>query len=75
MKIHNWFHGVMVSTQGSESCDPSSNLGENWKLSNTKKYMKLFGPMRYNELNNVFFNYNYLVEWMSRIRFLLINTA
>ena len=24
---HNWFYGVMVSTQDSESCDPSSNLG------------------------------------------------
>ena len=23
-----WSHGVMVSTQDSESCDPSSNLGE-----------------------------------------------
>ena len=22
-----WFYGVMVSTQDSESCDPSSNLG------------------------------------------------
>ncbi len=22
-----WFHGVVVSTQDSESCDPSSNLG------------------------------------------------
>ena len=22
-----WSHGVMVSTQDSESCDPSSNLG------------------------------------------------
>ena len=25
-----WSHGVMVSTQDSESCDPSSNLGETW---------------------------------------------
>ncbi|CAL8250567.1 unnamed protein product [Boreogadus saida] len=25
--IINRFHGVMVSTQDSESCDPSSNLG------------------------------------------------
>ena len=24
---HQRFHGVMVSTQDSESCDPSSNLG------------------------------------------------
>ena len=24
---HQGFHGVMVSTQDSESCDPSSNLG------------------------------------------------
>ena len=24
---HLWFYGVMVSTQDSESCDPSSNLG------------------------------------------------
>ena len=22
-----WFYGVMVSTQDSESCDPSSNVG------------------------------------------------
>ena len=40
MKINNWFHGVMVSTQDSESCDPSSNLGETCELFNTKKYMK-----------------------------------
>ena len=25
-----WFYGVMVSTQDSESCDPSSNLGRTW---------------------------------------------
>ena len=25
--VHEWFYGVMVSTQDSESCDPSSNLG------------------------------------------------
>ena len=25
---YKWFHGVMVSTQDFESCDPSSNLGE-----------------------------------------------
>ena len=24
------FHGVMVSTQDSESCDPSSNLGKTY---------------------------------------------
>ena len=45
MKIHNWFHGVMVSTQGSESCDPSSNLGESCVLFNAKKYMKF--PLEY----------------------------
>ena len=28
MKKNKWFHGVMVSTQDFESCDPSSNLGE-----------------------------------------------
>ena len=28
MKNNKWFHGVMVSTQDFESCDPSSNLGE-----------------------------------------------
>ena len=28
MKNNEWFHGVMVSTHESESCDPSSNLGE-----------------------------------------------
>ena len=27
LKLHNWFHGVMVSTQDFESCDPSSSLG------------------------------------------------
>ena len=26
------FHGVMVSTQDSESCDPSSNLGGTYKF-------------------------------------------
>ena len=25
--MSSWFYGVMVSTQDSESCDPSSNLG------------------------------------------------
>ena len=25
--VYLWFYGVMVSTQDSESCDPSSNLG------------------------------------------------
>ena len=40
MKNNKWFHGVMVSTQDFESCDPSSNLGETGKLFNTKKYMK-----------------------------------
>jgi hypothetical protein len=25
--LQQWFYGVMVSTQDSESCDPSSNLG------------------------------------------------
>ena len=25
------FHGVMVSTQDSESCDPSSNLGRTYQ--------------------------------------------
>ena len=28
MNKKKWFHGVMVSTQDFESCDPSSNLGE-----------------------------------------------
>ena len=28
MKNNKWFHGVMVTTQDFESCDPSSNLGE-----------------------------------------------
>ena len=27
---HQRFYGVMVSTQDSESCDPSSNLGRTW---------------------------------------------
>ena len=26
----NWSHGVTVSTQDSESCDPRSNLGGTW---------------------------------------------
>ena len=29
------FHGVMVSTQDSESCDPSSNLGGTYNFSPT----------------------------------------
>ena len=28
MTNNKWFHGVMVSTQDFESCDPSSKLGE-----------------------------------------------
>ena len=28
--LHLGFYGVMVSTQDSESCDPSSNLGRTW---------------------------------------------
>ena len=40
MKNYKWFHRVMVRTQDFESCDPSSNLGETWKLFNTEKYMK-----------------------------------
>ena len=40
MKNNKWFHGVMVSPQDFESCDPSSNLGETCKLFNAKKYMK-----------------------------------
>ena len=28
MKYNKWIHGVMVSNQDFESCDPSSNLGE-----------------------------------------------
>ena len=28
--LHNRFRGVTVSTQDSESCDPSSNLGGTW---------------------------------------------
>jgi hypothetical protein len=27
IQLYVGFHGVMVSTQDSESCDPSSNLG------------------------------------------------
>ena len=40
MKNNNWFHGVIVSTQESESCDPSSNIGETCKLFNAMKYMQ-----------------------------------
>ena len=29
---YQWFYGVMVSTQDSESCDPSSNLGRTCEL-------------------------------------------
>ena len=32
-----WFYGVMVSTQDSESCDPSSNLGRTWQFFVAKK--------------------------------------
>ena len=28
MNNNKWFHGVIVSTQDSETGDPSSNLGE-----------------------------------------------
>ena len=43
------FHGVMVSTQDSESCDPSSNLGGTYK----------FLQINYSKSNN--FNHtNYL---------------
>ena len=28
MENNKWFHGVVISTQEFESCDPSSNLGE-----------------------------------------------
>ena len=31
MKNNKWFHGVIVSTQDSESGDPSSNHGETCK--------------------------------------------
>ena len=42
MNNNKWIHGVMVSTRDSESCDPSSNIGENCKLLNTKKCMKFY---------------------------------
>ena len=33
IKVRNsWFRGVTVSTQDSESCDPSSNLGGTWAM-------------------------------------------
>ena len=28
MKNNKWIHGVMVSTQDFESCNPSSNIAE-----------------------------------------------
>ena len=28
MQNNKWIHGVMVSTQDFESCEPSANLGE-----------------------------------------------
>ena len=31
-QCHPGFHGVMVSTQDSESCDPSSNLGGTYPI-------------------------------------------
>ena len=45
-KIWEWyhivrFHGVMVSTQDSESCDPSSNLGGTWHFCQTFKQDKI----------------------------------
>ena len=30
LALELWFYGVMVSTQDSESCDPSSNLGRTY---------------------------------------------
>ena len=30
LTLELWFYGVMVSTQDSESCDPSSNLGRTY---------------------------------------------
>ena len=41
MKNNKQLHGVMVSTHDCESCDRSSNLGENLKLFNTKIYMNI----------------------------------
>ena len=35
------FHGVMVSTQDSESCDPSSNLGGTWIFGKLLKIYEL----------------------------------
>ena len=40
MNHNNWFHGGIGSTHDSESCDPSSDLGETGRLFNAKKYMK-----------------------------------
>ncbi len=33
LALSSWFRGVTVSTQDSESCDPSSNLGGTWHFS------------------------------------------
>ena len=38
------FHGVMVSTQDSESCDPSSNLGGTWTI-----FLKMENIVSYQE--------------------------
>ena len=44
LRCHLRFYGVMVSTQDSESCDPSSNLGGTWfiflKMENIASYQK-----------------------------------
>ena len=48
-KGQNWacsgtrFYGVMVSTQDSESCDPSSSLGRTWVFRIPWNYMKATG--------------------------------
>ena len=45
------FYGVMVSTQDSESCDPSSNLGRTWHLfSHQKNRFEL--DRRFNQLSH-----------------------
>ena len=53
----NRFHGVMVSTQDSESCNPSSNLGGTYNFSKSQ--------------NRIFFIFPQLDQWVRQYNKLL----
>ena len=40
-----WSHGVMVSTQDSESCNPSSNLGGTFFLQHRNDHIHFYSPL------------------------------